>query len=225
MATQMSAGNGFGCGADVAQGWTLSQCKGGQGIGSVPLQMWVGGCVWAGGGLGPGAEVDRYAPSPVVSDERSPKCRSGLIGVSCTKLQWCHRSQHHARVPRVRACAQQRLPHWKRRIVVGTQRSQKPKSKPKHTKARVLVLVLVCEVVCVWLRVCACPEVCVRVCLCVRAWVRVCVGVCVSVCVCVCVCVRACVPSECENTCVRAFLCVRACVRSCACVREPELRE
>ena len=148
-------------GTDVGGGWIRLRCRCGPGMDSFAVQRWardrlspiadVGGCVWAGGGLGPGAEVDRYAPSPVVSDERSPKCRSGLIGVSCTKLQWCHRSQHHARVPRVRACAQQRLPHWKRRIVVGTQRSRKPKSKPKHTKARVLVLVLVCEVVCVWL--------------------------------------------------------------------------
>ena len=50
MVAQMSAGDGFGCGADVAQGWTLSQCKGGQGIDSVPLQMWVGVC-------GPGVDL------------------------------------------------------------------------------------------------------------------------------------------------------------------------
>jgi hypothetical protein len=64
---QMSAGDGFGCGADVGRGWTFSQCKGGQGIDSVQLQIWVGG------GLGPGADVGGYEPSPVVSDERSPK--------------------------------------------------------------------------------------------------------------------------------------------------------
>ena len=64
---QRSAGDGFGCGADVGKGWTLSQCRGGQGIDSVQLQMWVEG------GLGPVAEVGGYEPSPVVSDERSPR--------------------------------------------------------------------------------------------------------------------------------------------------------
>ena len=39
---QRSAGDGFGCGADVGKGWTRSQCKGGQGIDSVKLRMWVG---------------------------------------------------------------------------------------------------------------------------------------------------------------------------------------
>ena len=52
--------------ADVGWGWTLSQCKGGQWIDSVQLQVWVGG------GLGPGADVGGYEPSPVVIDERSP---------------------------------------------------------------------------------------------------------------------------------------------------------
>ena len=66
MATQISAGDGFGCGADVGRGRTLSQGKGGQGIDSVQLLM------WAGGGLGPGADVGGYEPSPVVIDERSP---------------------------------------------------------------------------------------------------------------------------------------------------------
>jgi len=46
--------------------WTRSQGRGGQGIDSVQLQMWVGG------GLGPGAEVGGYEPSPVMSEERSP---------------------------------------------------------------------------------------------------------------------------------------------------------
>ena len=63
---QRSAGDGFGCGADVGQRWTLSQGRCGRGIDSVQLQMWVGG------GLGPGAEVGGYEPSPVVSEERSP---------------------------------------------------------------------------------------------------------------------------------------------------------
>jgi hypothetical protein len=47
--TRMSAGDGFGCGADVGWGWTLSQGKGGQGIDSVPVQMWVGGGFSCGG--------------------------------------------------------------------------------------------------------------------------------------------------------------------------------
>jgi hypothetical protein len=65
---QMSAGGKCGCSAEVGRRkWTLSQGRGGQGIDSVQLQMWVGG------GLGPGADVGRYEPSPVVSDERSPK--------------------------------------------------------------------------------------------------------------------------------------------------------
>ena len=89
--TQMSAGDRLGRGADVrghqlspgadvgvgwirlrcrcGPGWTLSQCKGGQWIDSVQLQMWVGG------GLGPGADVGGYGPSPVVIDERSPTMR------------------------------------------------------------------------------------------------------------------------------------------------------
>ena len=86
MVTRMSAGDGFGCGADVGWGWTLSQgrCgpgmdsfavhRGGQGIDSVQLQM------WAGGGLGPGADVGGYKPCPVVSDERSPKTH-GVAGL------------------------------------------------------------------------------------------------------------------------------------------------
>ena len=67
VAVQMWAGDGPFRRADVGRGWTLSQCKGGQEIDSVQLQMLVGG------GLGPGAEVGGYEPSPVVSDERSPK--------------------------------------------------------------------------------------------------------------------------------------------------------
>jgi hypothetical protein len=69
--TQMSAGDGFGCGADVGWGWTLSQGRGGQGIDS---------------------DVGGHDPSPVVSDERSPKCRCGRIGVSCTKLRCAART-------------------------------------------------------------------------------------------------------------------------------------
>ena len=42
MVAQRSAGDGFGCGADVGWGWTRSQGRGGQGIDSVPKQMWVG---------------------------------------------------------------------------------------------------------------------------------------------------------------------------------------
>ncbi len=84
----------------------------------------------------------------------------------------------------VRACAQQQLTHWKRRVVVGNAR-QSLNAKPNHTKARVLAVVCVA----VWLCVCVC----------VRAWM--------CVCVCVCVCVRACVRSECEN----ALLNVRYC--------------
>ena len=42
VAAQMSARDRFGCGADVGGGWTLSQGRGGQGIASVQLQMWVG---------------------------------------------------------------------------------------------------------------------------------------------------------------------------------------
>ncbi len=53
---QTSAGDGFGCGADVGKGSTQSRCRCGRGE-----------------GLGPGAEVGGYEPSPVVSDERSPK--------------------------------------------------------------------------------------------------------------------------------------------------------
>ncbi len=106
----------------------------------------------------------------------------------------------------VRACAQQRLPHWKRRVVVGNAR-QSLNAKPNHTKARVRLRL------CVWL--CGC------VCVCVHAWM------CVCVCVCVCVCLRACVPSECENALlnVRACACVRACVRARLCARESALRE
>jgi hypothetical protein len=51
VAAQMSASlarDGFGCGADAGGGWTLSRCSGGQGMGG-------------------------YEPSPVMSDERSPK--------------------------------------------------------------------------------------------------------------------------------------------------------
>jgi hypothetical protein len=103
---QMSARDGFGCGADVGGGRTLSRCRGGQGIDLVPVQTWVGGGLvgdrlvrkaevgggrtlsrcrggqgidsvqllkWVGVGLGPGADVGGYEPSPVVSDERSPK--------------------------------------------------------------------------------------------------------------------------------------------------------
>jgi hypothetical protein len=40
---QMSAGDGLGCGADAGGGRTLSRCRGGQGIDSVPMQMWAGG--------------------------------------------------------------------------------------------------------------------------------------------------------------------------------------
>ncbi len=81
MVAQISAGDGFGCGAYVGRGWTLSHCKGGQGIDSVELKIWVGG------GLGPGADVGGYEPSPVVSNERSPKCTCGRIGVSRAKQQ------------------------------------------------------------------------------------------------------------------------------------------
>jgi hypothetical protein len=90
---QMSARDGFGGGADVGGGRTLSRCRGGRGIDSVQLQMWVGG----GGGLGPGADVGGYEPSPVVSDERSPQCRCGLIEVSCTNaaLSCVHTQQVH----------------------------------------------------------------------------------------------------------------------------------
>ncbi len=48
--------------------------------------------MWVGGGLGPGADVGGYEPSPVVSDERSPKRRCGLIGVSCTELRCAART-------------------------------------------------------------------------------------------------------------------------------------
>jgi hypothetical protein len=58
-----------------ARQWIRSRCRCGRGtdsfavqrIDSVQLQMWVGGR------LSPGADVGRCEPSPVVSDERSPK--------------------------------------------------------------------------------------------------------------------------------------------------------
>ncbi len=67
---------------------SLSQGRGGQGINSVQLQMWVGG------GLGPGADVGEYEPSPVVSDARSPQRRCGRIGVSRTKLRRAVHTEH-----------------------------------------------------------------------------------------------------------------------------------
>ena len=87
MVAQRSAGDRFGCGADVGKGWTRSQGRGGRGIDSVQSQRWVGG------GLGPGAEVGGYEPSPVVSDERSPKCTCSRIGASRTKLRCAVRTQ------------------------------------------------------------------------------------------------------------------------------------
>ena len=90
------------------RGWTLSQCRGGQGIDSVPVQMWVrggispGADVGGGGGLGPGADVGGYEPSPVVSDERSPKCTCRRIGMSGTKLR-CARTHSRCMRPACRA--------------------------------------------------------------------------------------------------------------------------
>ena len=94
---QRSAADGFGCGADVGKGWTRSQGRGGRGIDSVQLQM------WGEGGLGPVAEVGGYEPSPVVSDERSPKCRHGRIGVSRTKLRCAAHTQRTYMRPAHRA--------------------------------------------------------------------------------------------------------------------------
>ena len=71
------------------------------------------------------------------------------------------------------AHAQQRLPHWKRRIVVGNA-PESLKATPKCMKARALAVA------------------CVSRCVCVRAWM--CVSLCLVVCVftpgSVCVCVR-----------------------------------
>jgi hypothetical protein len=81
---QMWAGDGLGCGADVGWGWTLLQwCKGGQGIDSVQLLMWVGGGVCA--------EVGSCEPSPVVSNEHNPKTQvrayRGETVPSCAALR------------------------------------------------------------------------------------------------------------------------------------------
>jgi hypothetical protein len=70
----------------------LPQCRGGQGIDSVPVLMWVGG------GLGPGADVGGNEPSPVVS-ERSPK----------TQMR-AHRGEPFQAVLRCAHTALQRMP-------------------------------------------------------------------------------------------------------------------
>jgi hypothetical protein len=48
-AVQMWAGDGLVRMADVGWGWTLSRCRGGQGIDSVQLPMWAGGRTSRGG--------------------------------------------------------------------------------------------------------------------------------------------------------------------------------
>jgi len=74
----------------------------------------------------------------------------------------------------VRACAQQRLPHWKRRTVVGDA-PESLKAKPNHTKARVLAVACV--------RVCVCVPRCVWMCVCVPGCVCACLDVCARMCV------------------------------------------
>jgi hypothetical protein len=69
---QMSAGDGFDCGADVGWGRTLSRCKGGQGIDSVQFVQ-----MWAGGGLGPGADVGPLSLSLHLSTRLVPAVSTG----------------------------------------------------------------------------------------------------------------------------------------------------
>ena len=77
VAVQMWARDGLVRRAEVGKGSTRSSCRCGLGA-----------------GLGPGAEVGGYEPSPVVSDERSPKCSCGRIGVSYTQPRCAARIQH-----------------------------------------------------------------------------------------------------------------------------------
>jgi hypothetical protein len=88
---QMSARDGFGCGADVRGGRTLSRCKRGRGIDSVPGQR------WARDRISPVADVGGNEPNPVVSDERSPKTQmraysgepyQAALRCAHTALQW-----------------------------------------------------------------------------------------------------------------------------------------
>ena len=82
----------------------------------------------------------------------------------------------------VRACAQQRSPHWKRRIVVGDAPESLKAKAHQNTRAGA------CGCVCAWFCVRAYLDVCMRVCVpseCENARVRalLCVRVCMRVCV------------------------------------------
>jgi hypothetical protein len=66
-------------------GGTQSSCRCGWGVELVPVQMWVGG------GVGPGADVGGYEPSPVVSDERCPKAQMRAKGRAVPSCAALHR--------------------------------------------------------------------------------------------------------------------------------------
>jgi hypothetical protein len=72
-----------------AWAWTRLRCRCGRGMDSLAVQR------RARDRLGPGADVGGYEPSPVASDERSPKCRCGRIGASRTKPR-CAAHPHRA---------------------------------------------------------------------------------------------------------------------------------